>query len=103
MSKKLPPQQSLRQTLYGHLALARISNSPTVVSNTLAGAALAGARQIDGKQALVAIAMILFYSAGMYLNDLFDYAVDRRERPKRPLPAGIVSQRAATRDVVALF
>jgi hypothetical protein len=93
----------MRRTLYGHLALARVSNSPTVVSNTLAGATLAGARQVDGKVALVAMAMVLFYSAGMYLNDLLDYAVDCRERPKRPLPAGIVSQRAALVGVIALF
>jgi 4-hydroxybenzoate polyprenyltransferase len=102
MSKKFSLSQPLRRTLYGHLTLARISNSPTVVSNTLAGAALAGMRLVDGKQILVAIAMILFYSAGMYLNDLFDYAIDSRARPERPLPAGIVSQRAAVRVVIAL-
>ena len=104
MSKKFSlDYQSWRKTLYGHLALARISNSPTVVSNALAGAALAGARLVDGKQALVAIAMVLFYSAGMYLNDLLDYAVDCRERPERPLPTGIVSRRGAAIGVIALF
>jgi 4-hydroxybenzoate polyprenyltransferase len=103
MSKKFPRSQSLRQTLYGHLALARISNSPTVVSNTLAGAALAGARLVDGKQALIAVAMVMFYSAGMYLNDLFDYAIDCHAKPTRPLPAGIISRRAAAIGVIVLF
>src|SRR6266446_3016901 len=103
MSKKLSMYQSWRQTLYGHLALARISNSPTVVSNTLAGAALAGPRQVDGKIGLVAIAMVLFYTAGMYLNDLLDYAIDCRERPERPLPTGIVSHSSAVAVVITLF
>lgn len=91
------------QRLYGYLALARISNSPTVVSNVLAGAALAGARQPNATLALLGVAMVLFYTAGMFLNDLCDYAVDRRERPDRPLPSGTVPRTAAEAAVVALF
>ncbi len=92
-----------QQRLYGYLALARISNSPTVVSNVLAGAALAGARQPNGTLALLGVAMVLFYTAGMFLNDLCDYAADRRERPDRPLPSGTVPRTAAAAAVVALF
>lgn len=103
MSKQLSTYQSWRQALYGYLALARVSNSPTVVSNTLAGAALAGTLQPNGKMGLVAIAMVLFYTAGMYLNDLLDYAIDCRERPERPLPTGIVSRSAAVAVTIALF
>ena len=103
MSKKVSIYRSWRQTLYGYLALARISNSPTVVSNTLAGGALAGVLWPDGKLALIAIAMVLFYTAGMYLNDLMDYVIDCRERPERPLPAGIVSRSAAVAVVVVLL
>ena len=103
MSKKVSTYRSWQQTLYAYLALARISNSPTVVSNTLAGAALAGALWPDGKTGLIAIAMVLFYTAGMYLNDLMDYAIDCRERPERPLPAGIVSRSAAVAVVIVLF
>jgi len=103
MSKKVSIYRPWRKTLYGYLALARISNSPTVVSNTLAGAALAGALWPDGKMGFIAIAMVLFYTAGMYLNDLMDYAVDCRERPERPLPAGIVSRSAAFAVALALF
>jgi hypothetical protein len=87
----------------GYLALARISNSPTVVSNTLAGAALAGALWPDGRVVAVAVAMVLFYTAGMYLNDLCDYAIDRLRQPQRPLPSGLVSRTEATIAVVALF
>jgi 4-hydroxybenzoate polyprenyltransferase len=103
MSNKVSTYRSWRQTLYAYLALARISNSPTVASNTLAGAALAGTLWPNGKMGLVAIAMVLFYTAGMYLNDLMDYAIDCRERPERPLPAGIVSRSAAVAVVIALF
>src|SRR3989442_1015052 len=103
MRKKVSIYRSWRKALYGYLALARISNSPTVVSNTLAGGALAGTLWPDGKLGLIAIAMVLFYTAGMYLNDLMDYAVDCRERPERPLPAGIVSRSAAVAVALTLF
>jgi hypothetical protein len=93
----------LAERARGYLALARISNSPTVVSNTLAGAALAGALWPDGRVVAVAVAMVLFYTAGMYLNDLCDYAIDRLRQPQRPLPSGLVSRTEATIAVIALF
>ncbi len=89
--------------LRGHLALARVSNSPTVVSNVLAGAALGGTLQPDSGVVALAVAMVLFYTAGMYLNDLCDYAIDVRERPDRPLPSGSVSRNTAVIAVVAFF
>jgi Ca2+/Na+ antiporter len=93
----------ITRAVYGHLTLARISNSPTVMSNTLAGMALAGVVWPIGKTGLVAGAMVLFYTAGMYLNDLLDYPVDCKERPERPLPAGIVSQRTTLLCVLIFF
>lgn len=91
------------QQLQGYLTLARISNSPTIVSNVLTGAALAGALIPNRTTGLVAVAMVLFYTAGMFLNDLCDYDVDCRERPERPLPSGTVSRSAAALVVAALF
>lgn len=38
--------------------------------------------------------MTSFYVGGMYLNDAFDRATDRRERPHRPIPSGAVSAQA---------
>ena len=35
------------------------------------------------------------YTAGMVLNDVFDYEIDRHERPFRPLPSGRISLGAA--------
>lgn len=97
------PGYGWRRKARGHLSLARISNSPTVISNTLAGAALAGALLPNGQVLLVAAAMVLFYAAGMYLNDLCDYRVDLDERPDRPLPSGFVSRAEAAVGVALLF
>ena len=85
------------------LQLARVSNTPTVVSNSVAGAVLASTAAEAGTVAVVAGAMALFYTAGMILNDLLDYDVDLRERPERPLPSGAVSRPAALTAVIALF
>jgi 4-hydroxybenzoate polyprenyltransferase len=97
------PNRTFARRLYGFLALARISNSPTVVSNALAGAALAGVVQPDIRIIAVAFAMVLFYTAGMFLNDVCDYAIDCRTRPERPLPSGLVSRAEALAVIVGLF
>jgi UbiA prenyltransferase family len=81
------------------LQLARVSNTPTVVSNAVAGAMLVSTTAPTGTVVLVAVAMALFYTAGMVLNDIADAAIDRRERPERPIPSGAVSPLAA----VAVF
>ena len=85
------------------LRLARISNTPTVVTDVVAGAMLADAGARASTIAVVAVAAALFYTAGMIANDVFDLDVDRRERPERPLPSGLVSVRAAIAATVALF
>jgi 4-hydroxybenzoate polyprenyltransferase len=93
----------LRRLAAAHLALARISNAPTVVTNVLAGAALVGHRQPEGRTAAAALAVLLLYVAGMYLNDLLDVDVDSRERPGRPLPSGAVSARSVALCATALI
>jgi hypothetical protein len=85
------------------LQLARVSNTPTVVSNSVAGAVLVSPSPAALDVAVVAIAMALFYTAGMILNDVFDLAIDQRERPERPLPSGRVSVPAAVTAVAFLF
>jgi 4-hydroxybenzoate polyprenyltransferase len=84
-------------TLY--LRLGRVSNLPTVWTNTLAGALLAGGGSDEGllvaapKLVGLAATMSVFYVAGMFLNDAFDRDVDAKERPERPIPKGLVSAR----------
>lgn len=98
-----PGAGDLRTRLRDHLRLARISNSPTVISNAIAGAALAGSLAFDSTIVYVAIAMVLFYTAGMYLNDILDYEIDLRQRAERPLPSGAITKSEAWAVTVVLF
>lgn len=75
-----------------HLALGRVSNLPTVWSNALAGAALAGAGLGFGAWVALMLALSLFYTGGMYLNDAFDAKIDARERAARPIPMGEIGR-----------
>jgi 4-hydroxybenzoate polyprenyltransferase len=62
-----------------------------VWTNTLAGVLLASPGVSAWVVALLAFAFSLFYVGGMFLNDAFDRETDARERPERPIPAGLVS------------
>jgi 4-hydroxybenzoate polyprenyltransferase len=73
------------------LQLGRVSNLPTVWTNTLAGMVLAGGSVGDPRTLPLILALSLFYVAGMYLNDAYDAETDARERPERPIPSGQVS------------
>jgi 4-hydroxybenzoate polyprenyltransferase len=75
------------------LALGRVSNLPTVWTNTLAGAVLAGAAAFGAEFAVMLVAFSLFYTGGMFLNDAFDAPWDAKQRAERPIPAGEVSRR----------
>jgi len=74
------------------LTLGRVSNLPTVWTNTLAGTALAGAWPLDGRILPLMLAMSLAYVGGMFLNDACDHEIDRLERPERPIPAGTITR-----------
>lgn len=74
------------------LRLGRVSNLPTVWTNVLAGALLAGAAGFGAELALLLAAFTLLYTGGMFLNDAFDAAIDARERPERPIPSGVVTR-----------
>lgn len=76
-------------TLKDALLLGRVSNLPTVWTNVLAGAVLAGA-DLRRPPLLALLSLSLFYVAGMYLNDAFDREIDARERKERPIPSGRV-------------
>lgn len=78
-------------TLDVALRLGRVSNLPTVWSNALAGAALAGL-PVNAGVLVTGLALSAFYVAGMWLNDAFDAEIDRDLSPDRPIPAGQVSR-----------
>ena len=69
------------------LRLGRVSNLPTVWTNAMAGAVLAGGAPI-GPVLGAALALSLLYVGGMWLNDAFDAEIDARERAARPIPRG---------------
>lgn len=75
-------------TLPTALKLGRVSNLPTVWSNTLAGVVLAGASPFNWNILTITLAMTLAYIGGMFLNDAFDRKIDAKERPERPIPSG---------------
>jgi len=66
------------------LRLGRVSNLPTVWTNTLAGAVLAGATGFGAEFAVMLVAFSLFYTGGMFLNDAFDAKFDAAQRAERP-------------------
>jgi len=80
-------------TLNVYLRLGRVSNLPTVWTNALAGAVLAG-NITTGPMVLTALALTAFYIGGMWLNDAFDAEIDGRERANRPIPNGEISREA---------
>jgi 4-hydroxybenzoate polyprenyltransferase len=73
-----------------YLGLGRVSNLPTVWTNVVAGVTLAAVRPAAATLVALAAACSAFYLGGMFLNDAFDRDVDARERPERPIPAGLL-------------
>ena len=73
------------------LRLGRVSNLPTLWTNVLAGAVLAGSTPTPFVLGLLLLAISLFYVAGMYLNDAFDRHFDTAAYPQRPIPSGAVA------------
>ncbi len=68
--------------------LGRVSNLPTVWTNVLAAAVLAGVPAASLGIVACALACSCFYVGGMFLNDAFDREFDARVRPERPIPSG---------------
>ena len=85
-----PAVASSRPRALVYLRLGRVSNLPTVWTNVLAAAVLVGGH--PGADLLpVMLAVSLFYTGGMYLNDAFDREFDARRYPDRPIASGAVS------------
>ena len=84
-------------TLLAYLRLMRLPNVFTALADVAMGFAFARDWSLPFRPtdavllACLAAASGLLYTAGMVLNDVFDYEVDRRERPFRPLPSGRIS------------
>ncbi len=82
------------------LRLIRAPNLMTVPGDPLAGFILAGGA--SWLAAPVMAAATLLYAGALALNDAHDVEEDRRERPDRPIPSGLISRSAARGVAVAL-
>jgi UbiA prenyltransferase family protein len=85
------------------LRLGRVSNLPTVWTNTLAGTLLAAGDWQNARTLIVVVAMSFFYEGGMFLNDYFDREIDARERPERPIPSFEIAPRTVAAIGFALL
>ena len=91
------------------LNMLRISNAPTIISNVMVGLALAIQShalawsdyslppRLDFPKILIVItvAMLLMYFSGMLFNDAMDAKWDKKHRPNRPIPSGVIKRNDA--------
>lgn len=88
----------MNSVLKGYLRLMRPANLPTAAADIFAGAALAGSLT-----SVFPISYVLFlvfssvflYAGGVVLNDVFDFEIDKIERPERPIPSGLIPLKSA--------
>ncbi len=87
-----PATSSLTPPLLAWLRLLRAPNVFTAIADIAMGY-LVVQKSFEpwGLFASLALSSTFLYTAGMVLNDVFDFAVDAQERPFRPLPSGQVS------------
>jgi 4-hydroxybenzoate polyprenyltransferase len=79
-----------------YLQLARAPALFTAISNIAAAHLVATQGAVRWPQlAALCLASCAMLAGGMILNDCFDFDVDLKERPSRPLPAGHVPRRNA--------
>ncbi len=78
-----------------YLQLFRLPNLFTAIADVAMGFLVVHGVKPDASFVVLVGASCLLYTAGMVLNDVFDYDVDLAERPERPLPSGRVDRRWA--------
>ncbi|MCP4366822.1 MAG: UbiA family prenyltransferase [Deltaproteobacteria bacterium] len=75
------------------LELIRLPGMFTAHADILAAFLITGAGfNKFGSFLLVLMASSCLFSAGMALNDFFDYKIDLKERPQRPIPSGRITR-----------
>jgi UbiA prenyltransferase family len=79
-----------------YLQLVRLPNLFTAAADSLAGWLIVRGSLAEPERWMpLVLASVAIYAAGIVLNDVFDFKIDLRERPNRPLPSGRVSRRFA--------
>lgn len=95
------PRMARNGRAWAYLTLMRPANVVTTLADVLAGAAAgaAAAGTAAGLRDAGLLGLLLstaaLYAGGVVLNDVFDAALDARERPERPIPDGRVSRSGA--------
>lgn len=98
-----PPMPAVRSKLLACAQLMRLPNAFTAVADPLAGWFVVGGAERSWQLALLAGASACLYTSGVVFNDCFDYELDCRERPERPLPNGAISRPAGWTIAVSLM
>ncbi|MGG3871159.1 UbiA-like protein EboC [Brevibacillus laterosporus] len=89
-----------------YFELIRFPNTFTAMADILAGIWIAGVA-LDQSHFIQIILLIFasacIYATGIILNDIFDFEIDKKERPERPLTSGRISLRSALRFGLVLL
>lgn len=91
------------KTLKGYILLTRPLNCVIAFISIFIGGFVTGTIHPLGKLLLAALSGTLVAAAANAVNDVFDLAIDRINKPNRPLPSGMVTSKAAYRYAVILF
>jgi 4-hydroxybenzoate polyprenyltransferase len=79
-----------------YFQLVRLPNLFTAAADSLAGwLIVTGSFENPRSWLPLVLASVAIYAAGIVLNDVFDFEIDKVERPNRPLPSGRVSWKLA--------
>ena len=82
--------------------ILRPFNCMMAAAAAIIGLAIAGGLE-PGATALIFLTVFLITGAGNAINDYYDREIDAINRPKRPIPSGRISARAAFSYSLALF
>lgn len=84
----------MRRSLPAHIEIIRPHNMLAAGLGVVAGS-YAAAGDVSSRAVAAAVVAALATGAGNVVNDYYDFAIDRVNKPRRPLPSGRVSPRAA--------
>ncbi len=82
-------------SIRNYLLLVRLPNAFTAPPDIMAGYfAVASPLELNlGQLLLLMTSSAMLYTYGIVMNDFFDFNIDKKERPDRPLPSGKVSKK----------
>lgn len=94
-SATIPAMPLPRSKPLAYAQLIRLPNLFTAVADPMAGWLVVGGGAPAWQLLLLVGASGCLYTAGIIFNDCFDYPLDCRDRPERPLPRGAITRRTA--------